>query len=213
MNSQGSNAIQAFVFPETKHKVRVVIDKHGNSGCVAKDVCNVLGLDNVTWALKKLDEDEFSTAKVIDAMGREQETYVVNESGLYSLIMTSRKPEAKAFRKWVTAEVLPSIRKTGSYGHNSQQQFDPNDLDHVRGILAALSVQSIQDKETIEALKVETAKVTTRVIAAKTKLAAQTPVVNAYKRLAASEGSMNITVADKNLRMPPRELTNYMLAG
>jgi prophage antirepressor-like protein len=152
------------VFPETKHKVRVVIDKHGNPRCVAEDVCEVLGLDNVTWALKKLDEDEFSTAKVIDAMGREQETYVINESGLYSLIMTSRKPEAKAFKKWVTAEVLPSIRKTGSYGHNSQQQFDLTNLGHVQGVLAALTVQALEDQETIEALKIETKEVTTRVI-------------------------------------------------
>jgi anti-repressor protein len=211
MNSQGSTAIQAFVFPETKHKVRVIIDKHGNPLWVTKDVCSVLGLDNVTWALKKLDEDEFSTAKVIDAMGREQETYVVNESGLYSLIMTSRKPEAKAFKKWVTAEVLPSIRKTGSYGHKPQLEFDPNDLGHVQSVLAALSAQKIQDKATIEALEVKTAKITTRVIAAKAKLAAQTPVVDAYKRLAASEGSMNITEAAKNLKIPPTELTNYML--
>jgi anti-repressor protein len=127
MNSQGSNAIQAFVFPRTKHTVRVVIDKNGNPGCVAKDVCDVLGLDNVRRALDRLDGNEFTTSKVIDSIDREQETYVVNESGLYSLIMTSRKPEAKAFRKWVTSEVLPTIRKTGSYGHNSQQQFDPSD--------------------------------------------------------------------------------------
>jgi prophage antirepressor-like protein len=115
MNSQGSTAIQAFVFPQTNQKVRVVIDKHGNPGCVAKDVCDVLGLDNVRRALDRLDGDEFTTSKLIDSIGREQETYVVNESGLYSLIMTSRKPEAKAFRKWVTSEVLPSIRKTGAY--------------------------------------------------------------------------------------------------
>ena len=156
--------IQAFVFPRTKHKVRVVIDKHGNPGCLAKDVCEVLGIDNVTWALKKLDEDEFTTSKVIDSIGREQETYVVNESGLYSLIMTSRKPEAKAFRKWVTSEVLPSIRKTGAYGHNSQQQFDTTNPVHLRGLLAALTVQALEDQETIEALKIETKEVTTLVI-------------------------------------------------
>lgn len=211
MNSQGSNAIQAFVFPETKHKVRVVIDKHGNPGCVAKDVCNVLGLDNVRRALDRLDGDEFTTSKVIDSIGREQETYVVNESGLYSLIMTSRKPEAKAFRKWVTSEVLPLIRKTGSYGHKPQPEFDPNNLGHVQSVLAALSVQTIQDKATIEALEVKTAKITTRVIAAKAKLAAQTPVVDAYKRLAAAEGSLSIREAAKNLGIPPKELTNYML--
>ena len=85
-------------------------------------------------------------------------------STLYSLIMTSRKPEAKAFKKWVTAEVLPSIRKTGSYGHNSQQQFDLTNLGHVHGVLAALTVQALEDQETIEALKIETKEVTTLVI-------------------------------------------------
>ena len=156
--------IQAFVFPRTKHTVRIIIDKNGNPWWVAKDVCEVLGIDNVTWALKKLDEDEFTTSKVIDSIGREQETYVVNESGLYSLIMTSRNPEAKAFRKWVTSEVLPTIRKTGSYGHNSQQQFDTTNPVHLRGLLAALTVQALEDQETIEALKIETKEVTTLVI-------------------------------------------------
>jgi phage antirepressor YoqD-like protein len=110
--------------------------------------------------------------------------------------------------------MVKSCRRSAKPDHtgaNLNRSFDPNDLDHVRGILAALSVQTIQDKATIEALKIETAKVTTRVIAAKAKLAAQTPVVEAYKRLAASEGSMNITEAAKNLKIPPTELTNYML--
>ena len=198
-NSQGSTAIQAFVFPRTKHTVRIIIDKNGNPWWVAKDVCEVLGIDNVTWALKKLDEDEFTTSKVIDSIGREQETYVVNESGLYSLIMTSRKPEAKAFRKWVTSEVIPTIRKTGSYGHKSQQQFDPHNLDPDVMLEALINVQQLRKQEKARQLELEN------------KLAAQTPVVHAYKRLAATEGSMNITEAAKNLRMPPKELTNYML--
>jgi prophage antirepressor-like protein len=132
MYSQGSTAIQAFVFPRTKHTVRIIIDKHGNPWWVAKDVCEVLGIGNVSDAIARLDDDEFDTIEVTDSIGRKQETYVVNESGLYSLIMTSRKPEAKAFKKWVTSEVLPSIRKTGSYGHNSQHQFDPTDPVHLR---------------------------------------------------------------------------------
>lgn len=197
MSSQGSNAIQAFVFPETKHKVRVVIDKHGNPGCVVKDVCDVLGLDNVTWALKKLDKDEFSTAKVIDAMGREQETYVVNESGLYSLIMTSRKPEAKAFKKWVTSEVLPTIRKTGSYGHNSQQQFDPSDPAQLLKCLVDYTQRTLELQE--EKAKLEVT------------LEAQTPMVNAYKRLEASEGSVCIQDAAKALKVRPTDLTDHML--
>jgi prophage antirepressor-like protein len=206
MSSQGSTAIQAFVFPQTKHKVRVVIDKHGNPWWVAKDVCDVLGLDNVTWALKKLDEDEFSTAKVIDAMGREQETYVVNESGLYALIMTSRKPEAKAFKKWVTSEVLPSIRKTGSYGHKPQQQLDLTNLDPDVMLDALINVQQLRKQEKAKLLELQEEKAKLEV-----RLEAQTTAVNAVKRLAASEGSVCIQQAAKALKMRPTDLTDHML--
>jgi anti-repressor protein len=163
MNSQGSTAIQAFVFPETNQKVRVIIDKNGNPWWVAKDVCKVLDLGQVSRAVSRLDDDEKGTS-IIRTLGGNQRMTTVNESGLYSLIMTSRKPEAKAFKKGVTSEVLPTIRKTGSYGHNSQHQFDPTNLEHVQGVLAALSAQSIKDQETIEAFKIETKEVTTLVI-------------------------------------------------
>ncbi|MBH0323409.1 BRO family protein [Bacillus cereus] len=82
---------------------------------VAKDVCDVLEIVNATRSLSRLDEDELHSMKVTDSLGRPQDTNVINESGLYSLIMTSRKPQAKAFKKWVTSEVLPSIRKHGAY--------------------------------------------------------------------------------------------------
>ena len=197
MNSQGSTAIQAFVFPRTKHKVRVVIDKHGNPWWVAKDVCEALGIDNSRQALSRLADDEKNTVILNDGNRGNPNTAIVNESGLYALIFNSRKPEAKAFQKWVTSEVLPSIRKTGAYGHNSQQQFDPSDPHQLLPCLLEYTQRTIQ-------LEAEKAKL-------KTKLTAQTPVVHAYKRLAATEGSMNITEAAKNLRMPPKELTNYML--
>ena len=199
-------------FQFESHALRVQVDEAGQPWFNASDVCAALELGNARQAIDThVDSDDVQKLDAIDSLGRNQRSNHVNESGLYSLILTSRKPAAKRFKKWVTAEVLPSIRKTGSYGHKPQLEFDPNDLGHVRSVLAALSVQTIQDKATIEALKVEKAKVTTRVIAAKAKLAAQTPVVDAYKRLAASEGSMNIQEAAKNLRMPPKELTNYML--
>lgn len=87
----------------------------GQPWFVLKDVCNVLEITNVTETLKRLDQDEFSTTEVIDSIGRSQEVYIVNESGLYSLVMTSRKKQAKDFKRWVTHEVLPSIRKNGFY--------------------------------------------------------------------------------------------------
>lgn len=78
---------------------------------VAKDVCDCLEIKNTTDTLKRLDDDERSRLN----LGRQGEANVVNEYGLYSLVMSSRKPEAKEFKRWVTHEVLPSIRKYGSY--------------------------------------------------------------------------------------------------
>lgn len=78
---------------------------------IASDVCNVLGLTNATVALSRLDDDERSKFN----LGRQGEVNTVNEFGLYTLILGSRKPEAKDFKRWVTHDVIPSIRNTGSY--------------------------------------------------------------------------------------------------
>lgn len=86
----------------------------GEPWFVAKDVCRVLGLVNSRKSTASLDDDEKGVTNS-DTPGGTQELTVVNESGLYSLIFQSRKPEAKAFKKWVTSEVLPSIRKYGYY--------------------------------------------------------------------------------------------------
>lgn len=87
---------------------------------VASDVCAALTIASHRDAISSLDEEDRDAVGITDAIGRTQETAVVNESGLYNLIFRSRKPEAKAFKKWVTSEVLPSIRKTGSYDINSR---------------------------------------------------------------------------------------------
>jgi anti-repressor protein len=213
MNSQGSNAIQAFVFPETNQKVRVFVDKDGTLWFVATDVCRMLGYKGNVSRIIQLHckIDGVTKRNTVDNLGKRQEVTVINESNLYRLINRSNAPNADPFQDWVCEEVLPSIRKTGSYGHKPQLEFDPNDLGHVRNVLAALSVQTIQDKATIEALEVKTAKITTRVIAAKAKIAEQQPLVEAYERLAASEGSLNITEAAKALGKQPKELTAYLM--
>lgn len=82
---------------------------------VLKDVCAVLDLGSAHKVAERLDEDERNQIPLTDSLGRKQETTIINESGLYHVILRSDKPEAKPFRKWVTSEVLPSIRKTGSY--------------------------------------------------------------------------------------------------
>jgi len=94
-------------------KVRV-ITRDGEPWFVATDVCRALGLGNSRMAVSKLDEDEKGVS-LIDTLGGEQKLGIVNEPGLYSLVLGSRKPEAKAFKRWVTHEVIPSIRKHGAY--------------------------------------------------------------------------------------------------
>jgi hypothetical protein len=80
-----------------------------------KDVCEALSISNHKDALSRLDDDEKDGVGITDPMGRSQTATFINESGLYNLIFQSRKPEAKSFRKWVTSEVLPTLRSTGKY--------------------------------------------------------------------------------------------------
>ena len=96
------------------HPVRIV-ERDGEPWFVARDVCNVLEIKNVSdTANKLLDEDEKGVDTIYTPSGK-QEMTIVSEAGLYTLILRSRKPEAKAFKRWVTHDVLPSIRKTGAY--------------------------------------------------------------------------------------------------
>jgi len=106
-----ANELQVFAYDD---KVVRTVDKGGEPWWVLKDVCAVLELDNHRNVTARLDEDE-KGVHTVDTLGGRQEMTIISESGLYSVIMQSRKPEAKAFRRWVTHEVLPSIRKTGAY--------------------------------------------------------------------------------------------------
>jgi prophage antirepressor-like protein len=103
----------AFQFNATSQEVQTVL-YNNEPWIVAQDVCEILGLSNPTRALSSLDEDEKLTLPIVRS-GQTRKTNLVNESGLYALIFKSRKPEAKTFRKWVTSEVLPAIRKKGYY--------------------------------------------------------------------------------------------------
>lgn len=101
------------VFEYQNSKVRTV-DIDGEAWFVLKDVCAVLGISNNRMAADRLDDDEKGVS-LIDTLGGKQEMVIVNESGLYHVILRSDKPEAAPFRRWVTNDVLPAIRKTGSY--------------------------------------------------------------------------------------------------
>lgn len=113
-----NNEIQQFDFKGAS--LRTLTDKAGEPWFVAKDVCDILGHSNVSMALDRLDDDERSKFN----LGRQGETNIVNEAGLYVLVLGSRKPEAHEFKRWVTHEVLPQIRRTGGYIPTSDADDD-----------------------------------------------------------------------------------------
>lgn len=133
-----SKELAVFNFQGNDFRVKIL---DGDPWFVVNDVCKILELGNVSRAIDRLDPDGVTQSKVIDALGREQNTAIANEPNLYRLIFRSDKPEAKAFQDKVFNEVLPSIRKTGQYGHPT--------LVSVRGD-HFLSVNQIDDIKTID---------------------------------------------------------------
>lgn len=108
-------------------EIRTVLVDNEPLFCLA-DVCKALGLEQVSRVKARLKEDGVTTNKVIDSLGREQVATFINESNLYKTIFQSRKESAERFTDWVTSEVLPSIRKTGSY----QKQLSPQEMMRIQ---------------------------------------------------------------------------------
>lgn len=104
--------------------VRTLTDKNGDPWFVAKDVCDILSLENSRKATAELDSDERNTVTISNGIPGNPNKTIISEPGLYKLIMRSRKPEAKEFQRWVTHEVLPTIRKTGGYIPTSETDSD-----------------------------------------------------------------------------------------
>ena len=107
------NNLQIFNSPEFG-QVRT-IQQNGEPWFVGKDVAEILGYKDTSDAMKKHVDDEDKLMHQISASGQNREMYIINESGLYSLILSSKMPKAKEFKRWVTSEVIPAIRKTGKY--------------------------------------------------------------------------------------------------
>ncbi|MCP4103910.1 MAG: phage antirepressor [Lentisphaerae bacterium] len=137
-----SNAVTMFNFEDANVRV---INRNEEPWFVAKDVCEVLELSNITEALRNLDEDERGS-ELMNTSGGTQNSIIINESGLYSLILRSRKPNAKKFKRWVTGEVLPSIRKHGAYATPDVVEKALTDPDSMIKVLTALK-QERKEKE------------------------------------------------------------------
>jgi anti-repressor protein len=124
------------VFSYEGNEVRTV--QQGNETWWAlKDVCNALGLADTNKVAERLDSDELTRIKFVSG-GQNREMYAVNESGLYNVILRSEKPEAKKFKRWVTHEVLPTIRKHGAYLTTAKLEEVMNDPDAWIKMLTAL---------------------------------------------------------------------------
>ncbi|MGX5575780.1 BRO-N domain-containing protein [Bacillus toyonensis] len=119
---------------------------------VTKDVCEILEFTNPTMAMKRIDDDERAKLN----LGRQGDTNCVNESGLYSLLMSSRKPQARAFKKWITSEVIPTIRKIGGYVQEDREEefihkyFPSLSEDTKKAMVLDLRAQKLEMKKTIE---------------------------------------------------------------
>lgn len=144
-----NKAIEVFGFNDTEVRV-VTLD--GEPWFVAKDVTNVLGLSNPRTSLAALEDDEKGVHSM-DTLGGQQEVTVINEPGLYSLILKSRKPEAKQFKRWVTHEVLPAIRKTG--GYNQQPALTDEQIVAQALQITTAKVAELEAKIETDAPKVE----------------------------------------------------------
>ena len=121
------NNIQEFLYENSPIRM---IESNGETWWVLKDICKLLSIENHKNITKRLEEDEVGTFELPHPQSKEKklEMLCVNESGLYSVILRSDKPEAKAFRRWITHEVLPEIHRTGGYNAISAEILEDSSL-------------------------------------------------------------------------------------
>ena len=168
-----AGALQVFEYEGTKVRT-VLID--GEAWLVAKDVCEVLGLTNPTEALRSLDEDERSSLRITEGTspnGGNPNVNVINEAGLYKLTFKSRKPAAKEFTRWVTHEVLPSIRKHGAYLTPAKMEELLSDPD----LIIRLAQELKAERQRSEALEAQAASDRPKVIFAEAVDASQSSIL------------------------------------
>lgn len=180
------NDVQLFHFEE--QQVRTV-ELNGEPWFVLSDVCRILGLPNPSLAKRRLsreDTDTLSSAKGVE--GRGSNATIINESGLYDVILDSRKPQAKQFRRWVASEVLPAIRKHG--GYLTEQKIEEVLLSPDTIIQLAQNLKAEQEKRLIA----EAERAAAEALAEQLE-----PKANDYDKLVTSKGAFDFNRVAKNL--------------
>lgn len=180
------------------HEVRTAIKSDKTIWFVLTDVCAVLDITNNRNVAARLRDNQKDDVRTMDAIGREQATTIISESGLYSVILKSRSPKAEPFQEWIEETVLPSLRKYGSYGVANQDKpaidvRDPKQLVHI-----AMQLIDVNQELSDEVSKV------------RGQLAEVKPKADALDRIALADGSYNVTMAAKLLQMPPKKLFKWL---
>ena len=164
------------------------MERDGEIWFVGKDVAEVLGYSRATKAVtEKVDAEDRDEVPIRDSIGRNQKTYIINESGLYSLILSSKLPQAKEFKRWVTSEILPSVRKHGGY-IAGQEEMSGEEL-MARAILFA----ERKIKEQAE------------------QIALMEPKVSYFDRVAESKGSLCFRDTAKAFGVKEKEFIQFLL--
>lgn len=203
--------VQPFVFddPDGQATVRV-IDRDGEAWFVALDLCRSLDITNVSMAVGRLDADEKADLIITDVAGRPQGALGVNEAGLYSLIMTSRKANAKRFKRWVMHEVLPQIRRTGRYEATPTHPALPSDYPSALRALAASEEAKSQQATMIAAQAQQVAALSSEKAELSAKLDEQAQFLEALRRLSATGGLTLVSDVAKVLHIPQGELFDLL---
>ncbi|HAV3126547.1 BRO family protein [Acinetobacter baumannii] len=179
------------VFNFNQNEVRTIVKEDGEIWFVLSDVCNVLEIGNVSMAASRLDAEEITLSTI---EGSHRPTNLVNESGLYSLVLTSRKPEAKQFKKWVTSDVLPSIRKNG--GYIVGQEVDSPEILMAKALQVANNILESKTKE---------------LEAAKSKVELLEPKAQALETIANTDGTYTIRECAKTINIGERKLISLLI--
>ena len=194
METTVTNALQTFTNEEINANVRVIIIE-GETWFIAADVCKSLEHSNPTMAVDRLDDDEKAKFNLGLKGG---DTNCVNEAGLYNLILGSRKPEAKQFKRWITHDVLPSIRKTGKY----QLTEETRDQLIARALIAA--------KQVVSELTAKVGVLEERVAVQGQQIAEMRPKSAYYDMILNAKGLVSITTIAKDYGMSGQALNKQL---
>jgi prophage antirepressor-like protein len=192
------NKIVAFTNPEFG-EVRT-LNIENEPWFVAADVCKALDLGNASMTLSRLDDDEKGVS-LIDTLGGVQNMVTVNEPGLYTLVLGSRKPEAKAFKRWITHDVIPSIRKNGGY-IAGQETLSPEEL-MAKALLVA--------QKTIEEKNALLSRTSVELSAAKVENEIMRPKAGYFDEVVDRNLLTNFRETAKELGIKPKTFVNFLI--